>query len=83
MTPPSQKPYSDAMHAADVATFTQQISHLQRTVDGHVKDDKEIQALLFVEVNMLKCLVWIQIGGFAALAWIVALIGHDILKYLK
>ena len=87
---PAQRTETLDMHAADVAGFRSDISYLQRTLDTHVQDDKDVREehlkihnLMFEELNKVKRLVWIQIGGIAALAWIVGITGHDILKYLK
>ena len=90
MNAASGRSYDDSMHAVDVAGFRSDISYLQRTLDTHVQDDKDVREehlkihnLMFEELNKVKRLVWIQIGGIAALAWIVGITGHDILKYLK
>lgn len=83
MTPPGHRATISDMHAADVARFTEQISALRREFTTHDEKDTETQALIFAELNTVKRLVWIQIGGIAALAWIVGAVSHDILKYLK
>lgn len=82
MTPPPEDAYADSMHAADVATFREQISTLQRDITAHDEKDNEQFKEVKSRLTRIEMALATALGGMIVLGWFINNKAQSILDLL-
>lgn len=70
------------MHAADVATFTERISHLRSDHEAHEAQCERSKAEIFQRLGKIERLIFIGIGAIGGVGGLATFFGWNILKLL-
>ncbi len=83
MPPPAAVPYSDEMHAADVALFREQIGALRVQTVAHEEKDTAQFTEMRNRLTRIELALATALGGMLILGWLIDKSANNILHLLS